>query len=495
MSDLVDEKISFVEKFDFESICSKIANENQLTEVEEPFYVCNIGDVLRKHQLWLSSFPRITPFYAVKCNPNPLILKLMANMGLSFDCASQAEISTVMDEGVTSSRIIYANPCKQTSHIKYAASAGVDLMTIDTVSEVEKIKRVFPTASLVIRIFVETSKARCPLGLKFGASNEETERILLRAQELQMNVVGVSFHVGSGCFDASVYGVAIRRSKEVFILAQTYGYFLRILDIGGGFPGDLHNPSSLELFYQVRDVINSSIELCFSEIEFKNLEIISEPGRFYVSSAFQLCCAVTSVKGCHQVSEKADQINSPNFNYYINDGVYGSFNCVIFDHYTPDSYLLSPSVSSSDVCYPSIIWGPTCDSMDKVCEKMLPALKIDDKIVFSDMGAYTMAAGCTFNGFPRPSVHYYFDKEHASIISAALGLSICQEYVEESRSESDNFVDNTWISSDCDVYLTENIVDGILKNVLIYQDTEDSFEETQHMDLNSPPMMELTDFV
>lgn len=51
-----------------------------------------------------------------------------------------------MNLGVDVSRIIYANPCKQRSFIKYAAKRGVDMMTFDNEAELVKVKEIFPRA-------------------------------------------------------------------------------------------------------------------------------------------------------------------------------------------------------------------------------------------------------------------------------------------------------------------------------------------------------------
>ncbi|KAL0016900.1 hypothetical protein SO802_003969 [Lithocarpus litseifolius] len=80
---------------------------------------------------WTRALPTVQPYYAVKCNPNLSFLGAMAALGSNFDCASQAEIESILSLGVSPDRIIFANPCKAESHIKYAASVGVHLMTFD----------------------------------------------------------------------------------------------------------------------------------------------------------------------------------------------------------------------------------------------------------------------------------------------------------------------------------------------------------------------------
>lgn len=120
-----------------------------------------------------------------------MISRLLASLGTGFDCASKAEIQQTLSLGVDPSRLIYANPCKQASFIRYAAQHGVKKMTFDNVEELEKIKRFFPEAELVLRILTDDSKSLCKLGLKFGASLDSTGYLLRTAKELELNVIGI----------------------------------------------------------------------------------------------------------------------------------------------------------------------------------------------------------------------------------------------------------------------------------------------------------------
>jgi len=107
--------------------------EDETLEKEEAFYVIDLGTVLKKYRQWINALPRVKPYYAVKCNPNTAIIKTLASVGVNFDCASKTEIQLTLGSGISSSRIIYANPTKMKSHINYAKSSGVDLMTFDNV--------------------------------------------------------------------------------------------------------------------------------------------------------------------------------------------------------------------------------------------------------------------------------------------------------------------------------------------------------------------------
>src|ERR1700710_2792405 len=92
---------------------------------------------------------------AVKCNPDPMVIKMLAALGTGFDCASKTEIEQVLALGVDPSCIIYANPCKQRSFIRYSQKHSVKKMTFDNAEELYKIKALFPDCELVLRILTD----------------------------------------------------------------------------------------------------------------------------------------------------------------------------------------------------------------------------------------------------------------------------------------------------------------------------------------------------
>lgn len=296
--------------------------------------------------------------------------------------------------GIDNSRIIYANPCKTPSFMRFAASKQVQLMTFDNVDELHKVKEFCPDASLVIRIMVK-SKARCPLGFKFGIYKEEAFELLKVAKEMDINVVGVCFHVGSGCEDAEAYNRAINDAREVFDFAEMIGYKFNLLDIGGGFPGSEDSPVS---FGDMVAVINRALDEYFPEGD--GVRIIAEPGRFFVASAFTLCVNVIAKR-----EVKSKETGEVSYMYYVNDGVYGTFSNTVGDHAVVSG---TPLKDKSDKPVTTCtIFGPTCDSFDKIIENILmPELEVGEWLVFKDMGAYTICTASSFNGFQITPLHY-----------------------------------------------------------------------------------------
>ncbi|EXJ81360.1 ornithine decarboxylase [Capronia epimyces CBS 606.96] len=372
---------------------------------EDAFYVADLGEVYRQHLRWKLNLGRVKPFYAVKCNPDREVLRLLAKMGTGFDCASRAEIDLVLGLGVPPSRIIYAQPCKTKSYLRYARKVGVAQMTFDNMDELRKIKDCYPDAELVLRILTDDSASLCRFSAKYGASLDDAAELLRLAQELELNIVGVSFHVGSGASDPCSFGKAVQDARYVFDQAAELGYDLKLLDVGGGFVDE-----TFELFAAN---LNEALEEHFPH----GVSIIAEPGRYYAATAFTLAAHVIARR-----EVLVDRDGGKGYMLYLNDGVYGNFSNIIFDHQHPVPQVLSTAATAgSDKLVEYSIWGPTCDGIDVIADRyFLPGvLDIGDWLFFENMGAYTKCSATRFNGFKDDHEVIYISSEPGA--SALLG--------------------------------------------------------------------------
>ncbi|KAJ8955857.1 hypothetical protein NQ318_005403 [Aromia moschata] len=361
---------------------------------EDAFYICDINDVIAQYKKWKMKMPRVEPHY------------VLAALGAGFDCASKEEIRKVLELGVAPSRIIFANPAKKASHIRYAAAVGVTTMTFDNENELYKIKRYFTDARMVIRIRYDDLSATYVLGNKYGCDPKtEARDLLLVARSLGIDVIGVSFHVGSGSKDNAIYAKAIEAARHVFDVAETLGFNFNFLDIGGGFPG-----GRSEDFYEISRSVNHALDTLFAD---SSIRVISEPGRYFVTSAFTLVSNIHSVKEAVETdAASGDPVKLQM--YYVDVSVYGAFITVLCDEFYPPKTLYGHLDARK---YPSVVWGATCDGVDKIAHNvMLPKLKIGDWIVFEDAGAYTLSIACEFNGFPPPNVHCVVDEDNWKLL-------------------------------------------------------------------------------
>lgn len=390
-----------VAKFDVvpvnESIESLIAKkiEEDTFEKEEAFYFVDLGMIVQKYHEWVTALPRVKPFYAIKCNNNPAIIRTLAGLGANFDCASKAEIQQILGSGVNANRIIYANPTKMKNHITYAKSSGVEMMTFDNACELRKIADCFPESKLLLRIITDDSQSVCRFSTKFGAPMGACRELIQLAKELNLNLVGVSFHVGSGCMSVNSFIAAINSAHAVFKMGEENGFNFDILDLGGGWPGT--NQDGI-IFSDIAAAVRPVLDELFPA----SVDIIAEPGRYFVAASHTLAVNVFAKR----TIEAENPEGQKKFLYYVNDGVYQSFNCIMFDHASPRPIVFEQRGRTES--YKSTIFGPTCDSMDCIGKDIdLPELEVGEWLLFKNMGAYTVAAASPFNGFRScPTLHY-----------------------------------------------------------------------------------------
>ena len=380
--------------YDIYDIINDYLENNQS---EKAFYLIDLGQITASYTNWINLLPNVIPYYAVKCNPNPVLLEALASLGANFDCASENEIKSIIEITKDPSRIIFANPCKMSSQIRYARANDVDLMTFDCEEELYKIKLYHPYAKIVLRLAVDDSKSLCKFNKKFGCKLDQVCELLTIAKTLKLNVVGFSFHVGSGCSSATSFYEAIRDCKSATDIANDLGINISIIDLGGGFPGLDMNVK----FEDIAEQINNGIKDFFEkELESKSIEFIAEPGRYFAQKSHTLVLNVIGKKRCK------DEDGTDIIAYYLNDGVYQSFNCIYFDHAKP---VILPFNERDGKLHKSYLWGESCDSIDLISDNiMLPELTIGEWLYVENFGSYTIASGSEFNGFKPPMNKYIF---------------------------------------------------------------------------------------
>ncbi|RDD38517.1 Ornithine decarboxylase [Trichoplax sp. H2] len=389
-----DSALNILPEFSLRQLIQKIAT-NRIDDDDRSFYIANIGDVIYKVQRWMSLLPRVQPFYAVKCNNDINLLATLNALGVGFDAASKNEMEAIVKICAHSSKVIYANPCKQISHLKFAERHGIALMTFDNVSELHKIKRCYPEAKLLLRIKIDDFGTLYHLSEKYGVDIEDCPNQLQVARDLQLNVVGISFHIGGGRYDGEIFASAIQLARKAF----HYGICAKIRQ-------------ALDEYFPIEDQV----------------KIMSEPGRYFAESAFHL---VMDVIGKREINTKelTAQGEQKKYAYYVNESLHGSFGNVLHDF---DNQRFLPVSKSLEGLFSSTVWGYSCSGLDYLLKEcQLLELDIGDLLYAEGFGAYSSVFHSPFNGFSKSSTYYFIELSIWETVKEKLSKCLKYQYVTE----------------------------------------------------------------
>jgi ornithine decarboxylase len=353
-----------------------------------PCLVVDLEVVRENYLAFAKALPDTKVFYAVKANPAPEVLSLLASLGSSFDAASVAEIEMVLAAGAGPERISYGNTIKKERDIARAHALGVRLFAVDCIAEVEKTARAAPGARVLCRILSDCTGAEWPLSRKFGCEPAMAADVLEHAHRLGLEAHGVSFHVGSQQRNPQAWDRALASAAAVFRECGERGLTLAMVNLGGGFPTRyLKNVPTVKTY---GSAIFRALRRHFGN---RIPETIIEPGRGLVGNAGIIETEVVLV------SRKGE--NDDVRWVYLDIGRFGGL------AETLDESIRYPirTARDGDEMVPCVLAGPTCDSVDVMYEKQpyaLPiSLEIGDKLLIEGTGAYTATyASVAFNGFP-----------------------------------------------------------------------------------------------
>jgi ornithine decarboxylase len=348
-----------------------------------PLLVVDAERVRRQYRRLQAALPGVTLHYALKPLPLPAVVQALAAEGAAFDLATNGEVEIVRRARIEPQRCIHSHPIKRDGDIRTALDYGVNTFVADNPDEVRKFVPYRGSARLLIRVAFRSPDAICDLSRKFGCDPGDAPGLIALAQGLGVEVAGLSFHVGSQTATPAMYVEAIGVCARLLERAAAGGRKLALLDIGGGFPVDYAQRGM-----QIEEFC-APIAAALRELP-PGVNVIAEPGRYIVAPA---ASAVAAVMGRAWRDER--------WWYYLDDGLYGCYSGQLYDHASFPVEALKGGTET----HPSVLAGPTCDSIDVIAEDIaLPLLEAGDLIVGRSMGAYTWASATDFNLFPRATV-------------------------------------------------------------------------------------------
>jgi ornithine decarboxylase len=330
---------------------------------------------------FIDGFPGLVT-YAVKSNPGEAMVENLAAAGVrGFDCASPFEIDLIR-RLAPDAAIHYNNPVRARAEIAYAVGKGVKSYSVDSKSELAKLVEMVPVqgTEISVRFKLPVAGAAYNFGAKFGATVELATE-LLRDVAAAGYIPSITFHPGTQCTDPHAWEAYIR---EAAMIAKAAGVRIARLNVGGGFPS--HRMSAI--VPQIEDTFALIDRVTTEAFGADRPALVCEPGRALCGDAFALAARVKALRdGTH---------------VFLNDGVYGSLTELPMIGVIDRIEVLSPSGEKRrGEAVPRIIFGPTCDSVDRLPgETPLPSdLDEGDFVIWQGMGSYSTVTNTRFNGF------------------------------------------------------------------------------------------------
>jgi len=317
--------------------------------------------------------------YAVKANDDTAVITNLHAAGITaFDVASPVEID-LLRALAPLAVLHYNNPVRSNSEISHAVDAGVLSWSVDSAGEFAKLAAKVPHgAEISVRLRLPIKGAAYDFGEKFGADPALAVELLQKVKAAGYRA-SMTFHPGTQCHDSQVWVQYIQTCAEV---AKQAGVTLRRLNVGGGFPARRsgHAPQLQAIFTAITEAVAARFT--------QPPQLVCEPGRAMVSDAFSLACRI---KALHD-----------NGALYLNDGIYGGLTEFRDLNTNHEFTCLSPNGDRRQgATRKRVVFGPTCDSLDKLPEPLpLPCdAEEEDYLLFAGMGAYVNATCTRFNGY------------------------------------------------------------------------------------------------
>lgn len=322
-------------------------------------------------------------YFPVKTNNHPDVLKVLNNAGVSFEIASLGELQLLEKININPDNIIFGNPVKLDNHIEYSALMGIKTFSVDTESELMKIKKHVNNANIYLRLDVSNTGAEWELTEKFGCEVQDAVKLFQKAIDLEMNAVGISFHVGWNNPDTATWEQAVIKAYQLIKQCHEAKITLKFINIGGGFPAHLNN--QYEALGKIARIINPHLSRIKAEF---NMEVYAEPGSFLSANAGIVISRVINI------TRRKDK-----FWVYLDTGINHGFSWIM----SGLEYAIFPPGATQPPLTEYIVCGPTCDSHDLFSRHtfLSSQLKEDDLLLIYPAGAY-ISSSENYNGFAFP---------------------------------------------------------------------------------------------
>jgi ornithine decarboxylase len=372
----------------------------------DSFFVADLGKISLLVNQWGANLPRVRPFYALNCNSDELLLRVMSSFPqIGFHCSTRQHLDVALDF-VGSSRVFYSNACWTRNALNNAQSNNVEILGFDSESDLARMAKAEIKNKLILNICMNNSEEQ------LGCEVSKAPELLQLATDFGLDCVGVGFNVCSQ--RPALYDSMIECAAQLFAFGNSIGLRMSVLNLGGGFPSLIS--TQIPSFEQISEQLNISLDYYFPPTS--NVEIIATPGRFFASSIFSLATRIVNKAeiDASQITNDDFDAGQRGFVYTINEGYYGPFGCRMMPNCEPKCLpLFADSNTESDQLFYGSVNGPLNDEFDVVQKQFqLRQMTIGEWLIWPNMGAYSMNNCDSLDADDICTVPeiYYYSKEN-----------------------------------------------------------------------------------
>lgn len=358
-------------------------------ELETPFYFYDLNvlrstlDTVKKESVRAG----YEVHYALKANPNPRILKLIASYGFGADCVSWNEIAAALEAGFPASGVVFAGVGKSDKEIENSLKADIFCFNCESIPEMEVINeiatRLGKTARIALRInpyidahthkYITTGIEESKFGINIEALGDVVEKL---AQLTKLKLIGIHFHVGSQITRMSVFKSLCARINELQDWFASRNLELQVINVGGGLGIDYEDPEKNPDFTEYFSLLGEFIKLRPGQ------KLHLEPGRSIIGQCGSLITKVLYVK------------NGTNTLFTIVDA--GMTDLIRPALYQAKHKIENLTSKGRTLKYDVV--GPICESSDTFGKQIeLNETKRGDLIALRSAGAYGEAMASRYN--------------------------------------------------------------------------------------------------
>jgi len=379
---------------DNQLMCEGLTVQEIAQEVGTPFYLYSHNTLRRHFRVFDDAFARVPHLtcFAMKANSNLAILRLFITEGGGVDIVSGGELYRALQAGADPAKVVYSGVGKRMDEIEYALATGILLFNVESLQELEVINscagRMKVKAGIALRVNPDVDPETHPYistGMKenkFGIDVEEALAAYEQARAMKnLDVKGVSCHIGSQLTKITPFIDALERLKCLIRRLEASGTHIRYLDLGGGLGirYDEEEPPHPESY--ARAIMEASQDLPCT--------FIFEPGRVIVGNAAALVTSVLYTKGS---AAKNFVVVDAGMNDLMRPSLYRSYHRIqpVDDNGGAGQEMVADVV------------GPICESGDYLAkERRLPRFKRGDLMAVMSAGAYGFSMSSNYNSRPR----------------------------------------------------------------------------------------------